>query len=102
MPGRGDITASFFFSRLGTAGLRDPAYVFPTLAHQLAAGHTDLNRFIGDALIELPDIDYAGVLNQFQTLVAAPLDAWYAESRIAGHILTILDGVDECQGVETS
>ena len=33
----GYITASFFFSGVSTAGLRDPAYVFPTLAHQLAA-----------------------------------------------------------------
>ena len=39
----GYITASSFFSGVGTAGLRDPAYVFPTLAHQLAASNKDLN-----------------------------------------------------------
>jgi hypothetical protein len=55
----GYITASFFFSRVGSAGLRDAAYVFPTLAHQLAASHKDLNRIIGDALIKSPDIDRA-------------------------------------------
>ena len=44
----GYITASFFFSGVGTAGLRDPAYVFPTLAHQLAASPKALNRIIGD------------------------------------------------------
>ena len=40
------------------------------------------------------------VLNQFQTLIAAPLDAWHAESNNARHILIILDAIDECQGVE--
>ena len=96
----GYITASFFFSGVGTAGLRDPAYVFPTLAHQLAASHKDLNRIIGDAVIGSSDIDHGMVLVQFQTLIAAPLDEWYAESKNTGHILIILDAVDECQDVE--
>ncbi len=96
----GYITASFFFSAVGTAGLRDPTYVFPTLAHQLAASDKDLNRIIGDALIGSSDVDHGIVLNQFQTLIAAPLDAWHAESKNVGHILIILDAVDECQGVE--
>ncbi len=96
----GFITTSFFFSGIGTAGLRDPAYVFPTLAHQLAASHKDLHRIIGDAVIESSDIDHGMVLGQFQTLIAAPLDAWHAESKNAGLILIILDAVDECQGVE--
>ena len=96
----GYITASFFFSRVSTAGLRDPAYVFPTLAYQLAASHKDINRLVGDALIGSSDIGHGMVLDQFRTLIAAPLDAWHAESKNAGHILIILDAVDECQGVE--
>ena len=96
----GYITASFFFSGVGTAGLRDPAYVFPTLAHQLAVSHKDLTRLIGDALMGSSDIDHGMILDQFQTLIAAPLDAWHAQSKNAGHILVIIDAVDECQGVE--
>ena len=92
----GYITASFFFSGVSTAGLRDPAYVFPTLAHQLATSNNDLNRLIGDALIGSSDIDHGMV----QTLIAAPLDAWHAESKNVGHILIILDAVDKCHGVE--
>ena len=42
------------------------------------------------------------VLDQFQTLIAAPLDAWPAESNNAARILIILDAVDECQGVADS
>ena len=94
------ITASFFFSGVGTAGLRDPAFVFPTLAHQLAAINKDLNRIIGDAVIGSSDIDHGMVLDQFQTLIAAPLDAWHTESKNATRTLIILDAVDECQGVE--
>ena len=96
----GYITASFFFSGAGTADLRDPTYVFPTLAHQLAASHNDLNRIIGDAVIRSSDTDHGMVLDQFQTLIAAPLDAWHAESKDASHTLIILDAVDECLGVE--
>jgi len=96
----GRITASFFFSGVGTAGLRDPAYVFPSLAHQLAASDKDLNRIIGDAVIGSSDIDHGMVLDQFQTLIAAPLDAWHTESKNAARTLIILDAVDECQGVE--
>ena len=98
----GYIIASFFFSGVGTAGLRDPTYVFPTLAHQLAASHKDLNRIIGDAVIGSSDIDHRMVLDQFQTLVAAPLNAWHAESKNTTRILIILDAVDECQGVADS
>ena len=41
-------------------------------------------------------------LGQFQTLIAAPLDAWHAESNNATRILIILDAVDECQGAADS
>jgi len=98
----GHITASFFFSGVGIAGLRDPTYVFPTLAHQLATSDKDLNRAIGDAIIGSSDIDHRMVLDQFQTLIAAPLDAWHAESKTAARILIILDAVDECQGIADS
>ena len=98
----GCITASFFFSGVGTAGLRDSAYVFPTLAHQLAASHKDLNRIIGDAVIGSSDVDHGMVVDQFQTLIAAPLDAWHAESKNGPGILIILDAVDECHGVADS
>ena len=97
----GYITASFFFSGVGPEGLREPACVFPTLAHQLATSHKDLKRTIGDALIGSPDIAYDPVSDQFKTLIAAPLDAWRAEANKAGNILIILDAVDECQGTKS-
>ena len=96
----GYTTTSFFFSRIGSAGQRDPAYVFPTLAHQLAAGHSHLHQTIGDAVINSPDIDYAVTFKQFQTLVGAPLDAFCLESEGTGSILIVLDALDECQGIE--
>ena len=98
----GYITASFFFSGVGTAGLRDPAYVFPTLAHQLAASDKTLKRIIGYAIIDSSDIDHRNILDQFQTLIAAPLDAWHAKSNNTTRILIILDAVDECQGASDS
>ena len=97
----GYITASFFFSGVGPEGLREPACVFPTLAHQLATSHNDLKRTIGDALIGSPNIAYDPVSEQFKTLIAAPLDAWHAEPNNAGNILIILDAVDECQGAKS-
>lgn len=97
----GYITASFFFSGVGPEGLRDPAYVFPTLAYQLAASHDNLKRTIGDTLIKSPDIAHDPVSDQFKTLIAAPLDAWHAEPNNTGRILIILDAVDECKGAES-
>ena len=96
----GYTTASFFFSRIGSAGQRDPTYVFPTLAHQLAAGDSQLHQIIGDAVINSPDINYAAVSEQFRTLIATPLDAFCAKSESGGNILIVLDALDECQGVE--
>ena len=96
----GYTTASFFFSRTGAAGQRDPAYVFPTLAHQLAAGHSKLHQIIGDAVIQSPDIDYAVTFKQFQTLIGTPLDTFCVESGGTGDILIVLDALDECQGIE--
>ena len=92
----GYTTASFFFSRTGAAGQRDPGYVFPTLAHQLAAGDSQLHETIGDAVIGSPDIDSAAAFTQFQTLIATPLH----KSKGTGNILILLDALDECQGVE--
>ena len=96
----GYTTASFFFSRIGSAGQRDPTYVFPTLAHQLAAGHSQLHQIIGDAVIKSPDIDYAVASEQFRTLIGTPLDAFCVESESMGSILIVLDAIDECQGFE--
>ena len=96
----GFTTASFFFSRIGSAGQRDPAYVFPTLAHQLATGHNELHQIIGDAVIESPDINYAVASKQFRTLIGTPLGAFCAKSGSVGNILIVLDALDECQGFE--
>ena len=95
----GHTTASFF-SRTGAASQRDPAYVFPTIAHQLAAGHSTLHQIIGDAVIKSPDIDYAVGFQQFQTLIATPLDTFCVKSEAMGNILIVLDALDECQGIE--
>ena len=92
----GYTTASFFFSRTGAAGQREPACVFPTIAHQLAASSRQLHEIIGDAVIGSPDIDSAVAFKQFQTLVATPL----GKSKGAGIILIVLDALDECQGIE--
>ena len=96
----GYTTVSFFFSRIGSAGQRDPAYVFPTLAHQLAADHNELHQIIGDAVIKSPDIDYAVAFKQFRTLIGTPLDEFCAKSGSTGNILIVLDALDECQGFE--
>ena len=74
--------------------------MFPTVAHQLAAGHSQLHQIIGDAVIKSPDIDYAVASEQFQTLIGTPLDAFCAKSGSAGNILIVLDALDECQGFE--
>ena len=96
----GYTTVSFFFSRIGSAGQRDPGYVFPTLAHQLAAGHSKLHQLIGDTVIKSPYIDHAATFKQFQTLIGTPLDTLCIESEGTGSILIVLDALDECQGIE--
>ena len=93
----GYTTASFFFSRTGAAGQRDPAYVFPTLAHQLAASHSELHQIIGDAVMKSPDINSAVASKQFRALIGNPL-CMLPEG--AGNILIVLDALDECQGIE--
>ena len=93
----GYTTAYFFFSRIGAAAQRDPTCVFPTLAHQLAAGHSKLHQIIGDAAINSSDIDYATAFKQFQTLIAPPFDVFCVGR---GNIFIMLDALDECQGIE--
>ena len=93
----GYTTASFFFSRIGAAGLQDPTFVFPTVAHQLAAGHSKLHQMIGDAAINSPDIDYTAAFKQFGTLIAPHLDEFCVGG---GNIFIVLDALDECQGIE--
>ena len=92
----GYTTASFFFSRTGAEGRRDPSYVFPTLARQLAASHSKLRQIIGDAATTL-DINTVSASIQFKTLIEDPLCAF---SEGAGDILIVLDALDECEGVK--
>ena len=92
----GYITASFFFSRTGAAGQRDPACVFPTLAHQLTASHDQLHQSIGDAALKSSDIKHTVPFTQFQTLIATPLH----ESKGTEDILIVLDALDECEDIE--
>ena len=74
--------------------------MFPTLAHQLATGSSQLRQIIGDAVIKSPDINYSAASEQFQTLIATPLDTFDVESEGVGNILIVLDALDECQGIE--
>ena len=74
--------------------------MFPTLAHQLATGYSQLHQIIGDAVIQSPDIDYEVAYKQFQTLIGSPVDRFCVESEGMGNILIVLDALDECQGIE--
>ncbi|KAG8957532.1 hypothetical protein FRC05_009832, partial [Tulasnella sp. 425] len=66
------LAASFFFSR-DEDGRRNPNFVYPTIAFQLAGFDSSLREPIAQALEQDADIGLATMQKQFEHLIAGPL-----------------------------
>lgn len=91
----GILGADFFFSRLGEEELRNPAFVFPTIAYQLALMDPEFARVIASALEAHPDAGHASLKKQLDILIVDPLKKLDRDpNRI---VVLVLDAFDECE-----
>ncbi|KAF7363084.1 WD40 repeat-like protein [Mycena venus] len=93
----GLLGASLFFTRSNEAS--NPASVIPTLAYCLAESNTHIGSEICLAMRQHLHIVDAPIEDQFQRLLAEPLDR--AKDHIHGPIIIILDALDECGDPES-
>ncbi|KAJ3567616.1 hypothetical protein NP233_g6251 [Leucocoprinus birnbaumii] len=90
--------ASFFLSRAN--GWDDPRRLFTSIAYQLAMK----SKVYGDLLDELihrdPTILEKSMPSQFRELLVTPFHALTSEPHGLSHCLIIIDGLDECAGIQ--
>ncbi|KAF5347310.1 hypothetical protein D9756_009936 [Leucocoprinus leucothites] len=86
--------AAFFFSRPNR--LRNPIFVFPTLAYQIAVRLPAYRAYLEERMAENPKILEKGIERQFQILFVSPFSV-ISEAQI-GRLAVFLDGLDECEG----
>lgn len=93
----GILGASFFFSRRGEAELRNPALVFPTIAHQLALLDPTFCNLITAALKADPQAPSTSLGQQLDRLIIKPLSQLKPDlDRVA---VIVFDAFDECENV---
>ncbi|KAJ3554687.1 hypothetical protein NP233_g12367 [Leucocoprinus birnbaumii] len=85
---------AFFFSRPNK--LRNPIFVFPTLAYQLAVRLPAYRLYLEERMTEDPNILEKGIERQFHILFSDPFPIISAS--LTGNYAVFLDGLDECDG----
>jgi hypothetical protein len=97
---QGRLGAAYFFFR---SSIRDdPRTVIPSLAYQLAVNVPDYGNLLGHAIARDPSIFQKTLREQLRRLIVEP----FTLLQTKGHKITrkppviILDGLDECQGIE--
>ncbi|KDR69320.1 hypothetical protein GALMADRAFT_145697 [Galerina marginata CBS 339.88] len=88
---------SFFFHR-GVKGCDEGAYLFSTLAYQLAQNHPELLESIDNAISRNRLLPTKPVEVQFHSLIVEPIQNSVPPSQTS---VIIIDGLDECQGTGT-
>ncbi|KAF5356404.1 hypothetical protein D9758_009486 [Tetrapyrgos nigripes] len=98
----GHLAASFFFSRSEPAR-NNPAFLFTTIAYCLATGSGDaeLRAAIDLAVKRQPAVLSASIDRQFRDLIVRPLQRLPLQNLEALPKLIIIDGLDECQYVDS-
>ncbi|KAF5347242.1 hypothetical protein D9756_009939 [Leucocoprinus leucothites] len=86
--------AAFFFSRPNK--LRNPIFVFPTLAYQIAVRLPAYRAYLEEKMAEDPKILEKGIERQFHILFVSPFSV-ISEAQV-GRLAVFLDGLDECDG----
>ena len=91
---RGDLGASFFFSK-GGGDLSNANKLVTTLARQLATRVPSARRYICEAIMEQEDVMEHSIEDQWKKLIINPLSKLNSDSPLS-IILLVVDALDEC------
>jgi hypothetical protein len=96
---RGQLTASFFFSRAsGKGGRGEETNLIATLAHQLSQSVPGVKPHISAAVRENPLVFNLGLQDQVEALIISPLVAVSSPSNGSERPrIIVVDGLDECR-----
>ncbi|KAG9570996.1 phospholipase, patatin family protein, partial [Aureobasidium melanogenum] len=92
---RRELGASFFFSR-GEGDAAHAGKFLTSIVRQLTIRWPALKRHIGDALHEQPNIDKKTRQDQWNMLIARPLQKMGAQQDVQAIIVIVIDALDEC------
>jgi hypothetical protein len=97
---QGRLGAAYFFFR--SSGRDNPQTVIPSLAYQLAVNVPDYCNLLGHAIARDPSIFLKTLRIQLWRLIVEPFTLLQAKGHeiIGKPPLIILDGLDECRGIE--
>jgi hypothetical protein len=97
---QGCLGAAYFFFR--SSGRNDPRTLIPSLAYQLAVNVPDYTNLLGHAIARDPSIFLKTLRVQLRRLIVEPFTVLQAQEHEITRKppLIILDGLDECQGIE--
>ncbi|KAI0947229.1 hypothetical protein AcV7_009704 [Taiwanofungus camphoratus] len=94
-PGLGMLGAAFFCKH-DDVKLKDPQFIFPTIAFRLAHTCPLLKKPILDALEHNPDLGHLSIRDQFQGLILGPLSQAQLGNSDTPPVLVVIDALDEC------
>ena len=96
---KGLLIGTFFFSRTSpTRSIKDR--LVATLAYQLALSILDTRPYIEDAIQQDPAIFKKNIQTQIDTLLIKPLQLTFSTQVVPFPKLFVLDGLDECNGIQ--
>ncbi|KAG8958916.1 hypothetical protein FRC03_008700 [Tulasnella sp. 419] len=94
---KGQLGATFFFSRVDTGDRRDPLRVLPAIAHQLAEFSPKFKLSLVRSLETRKDAGTANLMVQMEKLLAQPLrDMGVQSPGESSTVVVVLDALDEC------
>jgi hypothetical protein len=98
--GRGRLGAAYFFFR--SSGRDGSRTVIPSLAYQLAVNVPDYGNLLGHAVARDPSIFQKTLRVQLRRLIVEPFSLLQEQGHgiTQAPLLIILDGLDECKGIE--
>ncbi|KAF5350127.1 hypothetical protein D9756_009127 [Leucocoprinus leucothites] len=92
------LAAAFFFSRPNARD--DPNRLFTTIAYQLATNNKPYRDILDSLLHDDPSLVTKSIPQQFQYLIVGPLHQLVARGHAFGKKVIIIDGLDECHGID--
>lgn len=90
----GILGGQFCCSRVGEAALRNPAFVIPTIAYQLASFDEGFRERISATLQAEPNSPYESLKKQLDNLIVKPLSVVERDRNQV--VVLVLDALDEC------
>lgn len=98
LKGQNKLGAAFFFS---ISGRNKPEQFFPSIAYQLSTIHTPYHDLIDAKIHRDRTLVKKTLSSQFRYLISEPLRELASQGKgIGRRIAVIIDGLDECEGVD--